>query len=745
MNVFSARMLVMNFLIALMLIFTHIAASHAEEKTPEKIVQLEILLEKNKISAGETITVALKQDIYPKWHTYWINPGDSGAPTRIKWTLPEGFEIGEIMWPAPEKIPYGPLLNYGYENTVVFPQTLTAPADYDGAPIALLADIELLVCEEECIPEFDEISFTLNDTENVVNEKVIVAPDIIEVAVATLPVPVDWTVTVSKDQTRAEYIFGQDTLQTLKNAGIDFTKAAFEVMPADWGIVQNAASTTFILKNGVLQIRQAADSRDISTLGKTGGLLRITENGVYKPVSYKFSADIKTKNTALAALENADNISANQSSQSIEIENTPIKSAAISPDISIIDALIYAFLGGLVLNLMPCVFPVLSIKALTLVKIAEKHPAQAKIHGLSYTSGVILSFIAIAAVLIALKLGGASIGWGFQLQNPIVVTLLAYLIFLLGLNMGGFFEIPSGFANVGGKLANAHGYTGSFFTGILATLVATPCTAPFMGVAIGFALVQTIPVNLGIFAALGFGLAAPYLLISLIPALQKALPKPGAWMETFRQLLAFPLIASAAWLGWVLSQQAGSTGVLGLLFGAVALAFGIWLLKHQPRNMAGKTLVILLAIIALLAPIALLPLSTQSSVKALQTNAGETSVQKFGEAYSNEKLEALLQGNDPIFVEMTAAWCITCKVNHAVAINIDSTKTAFAQNNVQYLIGDWTNYNKNITEFLNRYGRNGVPVYVYYGPRDLNGERPKEQVLPQILTPGLLSDLVSEK
>ena len=328
---------------------------------------------------------------------------------------------------------------------------------------------------------------------------------------------------------------------------------------------------------------------------------------------------------------------------------------------------------------MPCVFPVLSIKALSLVKIAEKHPTAAKFHGLAYTAGVVLSFVLIAAILIALKAGGSQIGWGFQLQNPYVVGALALLLLTIGLNMAGVFEIRNPFGNLGGKLASGGGYSGSFFTGVLATLVATPCTAPFMAGAIAYALLQSEIVALGIFAALGFGLALPYLLLSIVPAFQKMLPRPGRWMETFRKILSVPMFLAALWLGWVLTQQIG------------------------PQNHDNL---------------------------------------EFGSAYSESALEAALKTDQPVFVEMTAAWCITCKVNHKTSIDIDSTKTLFKEKNVIYLVGDWTNEDPAITKFLQGYGRSGVPIYVYYAPPE-RGQRPQPKVLPQVLTPAIVQNTLT--
>ncbi|HRQ61380.1 MAG TPA: thioredoxin family protein, partial [Alphaproteobacteria bacterium] len=352
--------------------------------------------------------------------------------------------------------------------------------------------------------------------------------------------------------------------------------------------------------------------------------------------------------------------------------------------------------------------------------------------------GIIASFLVIAGILIALQGAGSSVGWGFQLQNPAVITMLIYLLFVIGLNLMGFFEVSARFANFGGRLTGSEGVGGSFFTGVLATIVATPCTAPFMGAAIGFALTQNAAVSLLVFAFLGLGLALPYLALSFIPALQKFLPKPGAWMETFRQLLAFPMFLTCAWLLWVLDQQVGEMGILGAALGLTALSFAIWLSKVLPKKGVRRKVLIALAVFSALLAFGLLPVKPLGGTSvSLQGQVGA-----FGETYSAAALDEALASPAPVFVEMTAAWCITCKVNHATSLNIESTKKLFTDKGVKFLVGDWTNYDPAITEYLNRFGRNGVPIYVYYGPPNAEGTRPEPKLLPQILTPGIVADAI---
>jgi thiol:disulfide interchange protein DsbD len=411
---------------------------------------------------------------------------------------------------------------------------------------------------------------------------------------------------------------------------------------------------------------------------------------------------------------------------------------------TLVGALFFALAGGLILNLMPCVFPILSVKALSAVKLAGERPALAAVHGLAYTLGILVMFALVAGTLIGLKEAGAHIGWGFQLQNPVVITLLAWLLFLIGLNLSGAFEFGGGLGTLGGRVAGSKGIAESFLTGLLATIVATPCTAPFMGAALGFALTQDTAIAMSVFLALGLGLALPFLLLSLIPPLQKLLPRPGEWMVTFRQFLAFPMFASSVWLVWVLSQQAGPQGVIISLGGMTAFAFAVWLFGKRPERGAKRYALNFLAFLAIFASIVSLPLvKTAPSVFSSPFQGEEL---KQTQPWSREKLESLLKGDDPVFVEMTAAWCITCKVNHKVALDIPKTRKLFADNKVRYLVGDWTSYREEITTYLEEHGRSGVPFYVYYGGRDeKTGKRSEPLVLPQILTPAVMEGVITQE
>jgi thiol:disulfide interchange protein DsbD len=401
---------------------------------------------------------------------------------------------------------------------------------------------------------------------------------------------------------------------------------------------------------------------------------------------------------------------------------------------------VLALLGGLILNLMPCVFPVLSIKALSLLNHAHQTRLQARLHGLVYTLGVLASFALLGAVLIVLKAGGAQIGWGFQFQSPPFVLAAAYLMFAVGLSLSGVFSVGGSVAGIGSSLAARSGYSGSFFTGVLATIVATPCTAPFMGGALGYALTQPPAELMAVFLSLGFGLALPYLLLSNWPLLQRCLPRPGRWMERVKEVLAFPMYAAAVWLVWVLAQQAGSNAIAIALGGMVVIAFAAWLFE---TTRSGSTLarrsgagVAALAVAGALAG-GYLGVKADSADTTRMTDSA--SAEKISLPYTAERLQALRTRGEPVFVNLTAAWCITCLVNERVALSKSSVVEAFRKAGITYLKGDWTNQDRQITRQLAAFGRSGVPLYVFYP----HGVDAGPVVLPQLLTPEIVLAAVS--
>ncbi len=673
--------------------FLNFSEAHAinDDNEPDNYISVQIIPEKTNVSAGDTIHLAIKNTLYPKWHIYWINPGDSGTAPNVKWDLPEGFEAGDIKWPTPAKIPFPPLMNFGYEDEVTLLQELTIPANISSDPITIKGNIDYLVCHDICIPESHAVEFTLNDG-NVDNSS------IIQEAFTKLPTHKDWNATYAL--TAEHFILDIETNDTITNDHV--------LLPVDWGLIDNTATATITKTDAGYQFKKAVGDRD---LAEVNDIELVINNDTQ---SFQFSAQKAGATTA-------------------NTTDTPTTEKTYST--TILQALIYALIGGVILNLMPCVFPVLSMKALSLMQLQGKEEKKAQMYGLSYTAGILLSFGLIAGILIALKAFGAEIGWGFQLQNPIVITVLIYLIFAIGLNMIGLFEISGRIGNVGQNLTQKSGNKGAFFTGVLATLVATPCTAPFMATAIGFALTQPAIVSMLIFLSLGLGLALPYLALCFIPALRHKLPKPGAWMENFRQFLSFPMFLTAAYLVWVLSQQVNGAGVLYTLVGLIAITFILWLKRFNPSSkklaITNKILIILTALFVIYVPFTLKGIDQAISAEKIGDNWS---------GYSSEKLSNLLSTTDePIFVNMTAAWCITCKVNERIALSPQSTKELFKSMNVQYLKGDWTNQDPGITKYLEEFDRSGVPLYVYYPPRDQeSGARPEAVLLPQLLTKGII-------
>ncbi len=721
------------FLVVALSLLTTGTRVHAENVLKDGVpryVQTEIVPEFTTITPGEPFTVAIVQTIAPEWHTYWKNPGDSGESLSVDWTMPPGFVAGDLQWPAPHRINIGPLTNFGYSEKVVFLSTIAPPADLTGKEVTLKADLQWLVCQELCVPETTTISVTIPISTGR-DDKVATNPELFTKARKALPQQVAWAGMVEEQNGKLILTF---TPEESNDAPILDRAVKLEFYPYEWGLIQNAASQDNSFDGKKLSLNLLRDSRELQKVAQIEGVVTFEDaNGVPQSVI------VQVPVPATAAVI-----------ETLAKEEMSANTVIPVPDISLWQALALALAGGLILNLMPCVFPVLSMKALSLVKMSEREQSHAVMHGVMYTAGIMVCFGIIAATLIALQHAGQQIGWGFQLQSPVVVLLLAYLLFLIGLNLSGVFDITgSRLTNLGYKLTQKQGYTGSFFTGMLATIVATPCTAPFMGAAMGYALTQSAIVSLSVFMALGLGLALPYLLLTIVPALRKMLPRPGAWMETFRQFLAFPMYASVAWLVWVYGQQVESPyGILLAGFGIVFIALGIWIWGHTPLRQPVRTVVRVLALAAFALAFAIAALSMMRApvISSLATDAPMAGVQHAGawSPFTPKALETALQGNDPVFVDMTAAWCITCKVNERVAIAVDSTQALFKEKKVLYLIGDWTNQNAEITAYLKTYGRNGVPLYVFYPARDLTtNTRPEPIVLPQLLTPGLIADIIN--
>jgi len=666
-------------------------AAPARAEPPK--VAVDLVSAQSSIAPGQTFWIGLRQRIAPGWHTYWTNPGDSGEPPQIEWTLPAGFTAGEIAWPYPERIPAGPAMTYGYSHEVVLPIPVTAPSDLAvGGQVTIAGRASWLVCEKECIPEEAPVSLTLPVA------AVSAAPDptgapLIERARRAVPSPSPWP---------ASFTATPETVTlTIAARGLAPERVAEAYFyPARWGAIDQAAPQVVRVDTSGVTIAVARGPLPEATAAPIDGVLVLTER-----------------------------LDQGTAHQAFSLRATPGSATA---GVSVWQAIALALAGGLVLNLMPCVLPVLSVKALGLVQHASASPSAMRWHGAAYTGGVLASFAVVAGTLIALRAAGDRIGWGFQLQSPLFVTLLAYLIFAMALALSGVFAIGGRLTGTGQALAARPGYAGSFFTGALAAVAATPCTAPFMGVAVGFAVTQPWPVAIVVFEALALGLALPYLLLTLIPAWRRFLPRPGAWMARLEQALAFPLYATVAWLVWVLSQQAGPTGVGAALAGLVLIALAAWLYTASRDARATWRRIGMGAVATLVAAaLAVGPLSAASTATPART-AGD-------EAFSPRRLAELRGQGKPVFVNVTAAWCITCLVNERVALRSAAVTEAFTNRGVVVLKADWTNRDPSITEMLGSFGRSGVPLYLLYPAAA--GE---PAVLPQILSEGAVIEAVNK-
>lgn len=674
--------------------------------------EVEVISENLTIKPGESFWVGLRMDLRDGWYVYYRNPGDSGMPLMTEWTHELDFQIGEIQWPYPLWIDVGAgLASYGYYGDVLFMMEATAPSDLEpGSQYTLKVEADYLICEKICIPEYVEIELTLGVTDEDVEYNEQWLAYFAETR-SKLPVELNYWIADALVSDNGKEI-------TLK-----LTTNAFEL--PEYSEVIYFANEEGEIENALKPKVQQDGQTVILTLQKSGykndefkrfwGLVYNAdgwdESGEIKAITI----DIDLADYAFTSVSNAD------SSHSVF-------------SLSFLIILGFAFIGGLILNLMPCVFPILSIKVMNFMQMSGHNFGEVKKHGLVFGAGVILSFLVLAGLLLLLRAGGQELGWGFQLQTPAFIAFMTFLMFGLGLSLMGVFEIGNSLINVAGRAGTGEGLRGSFFSGILATVLATPCTAPFMGTALGLAITLPALTALIIFAMLGIGMAAPYMLLSSFPAFMKYLPKPGAWMETFKQAMAFPLFATAIWLIWVFGQQAGMDGLLNLLIGLLLLSLGIWIIHRWNRyqiTTRGRFISRSLATGLIVGGFLF-----SANPEVLSIESESTSVDGYGiswERFSNQLVDEYREEGRNVFIDFTAAWCITCKANERMIFSSNRVKDRFEELGFVMVKADWTNRNPEITRALESFGRNGVPLYVIYS-HDL--EEPL--ILPELLTPGIV-------
>ncbi len=618
-------------------------------------------------SQADELFIGIKMDMQKNWHTYWKNPGDSGGPIKVSWNLPDGVGVSDIYWPTPKLIPYSPLMTYGYKDFVIFPFKVTYESFNELKNIK--ADIDFLICDDICVPEKAQIDTSF--------EKIPYS-------------------------------------QELKKWINKVPNVTFPILANQ---NENNLQLRFSFNDDIENIYFFIDQQDIVLHSKVQNLSKEKDNWLLS---------ISTENNPKHNEKLKGVIVINDESYLID-SDLSIDSYS-KEAITIIKALIFAFIGGLILNLMPCVFPIISLKVLSFISLGGDSTFKIRAHSIMFSFGVLASFLFIATLLIMLKSSGSSVGWGFQLQSPLIVGLLSLIMFLIGLILLMDINLGSSFTRLGSIGSNSTNYSSSFATGVLAVVVASPCTAPFMGAAIGYALIQPSSVTLPIFLSLGLGFAFPYLLISFRPSLISSLPQPGKWMETLKEFFAFPMFATALWLLWVFSLQTSADALINLLVSILLISFVIWFYTKVSQNY----LKILLPITLLL--ILIFQINQFLSISTIDVNDDEPNL-----TWNIDTENELISSNQAYLINFTAAWCITCQANDKVALSRKSVKEYLKNNNIEYIIADWTNRDENILKVLNKYGRSGVPLYVFWKPGMQD-----PIVLPSILTESLVLDTLNK-
>ena len=618
-------------------------------------------------SSKKNNLIGIKMDMQKNWHTYWKNPGDSGGPIKLKWETDKDIEIKEIRWPRPELIPYEPLMTYGYKDFVIFPFEYIKNGNQNSK---IKLSVDFLICDDICVPEKAFIETSFNE------------------------------LSIDNDLKKWDDLVPTITLPVLAEVDNNFIELRFSYN-------DQISSAIFFIND-----------QDIVNYPGRQVLIKEENNWLLKIPTIENQADLNSINGVLSIND----------SEVFLIDGQIEKVTSQSSAFGFLQAIIFAFLGGLILNLMPCVFPIISLKILSFVSLGNESNSKIRLHALSFCIGVLVSFLLIGLSLIFLKQAGNYLGWGFQLQSPIIVSVLSILMFVIGIILLTDINIGSSLTRLGRVGSNS--ISGSFFTGVLAVIVASPCTAPFMGAALGYALIQPSAITIPIFASLGIGFAMPYLILSLSPNLIKLLPSPGKWMITLKEFFAFPMFATALWLIWVFSLQTNINLLISLLLSILFISLLFWIIL-KIKNTRIQTLIWIFIF------------STVVFEGAyIQSNSQDISKLSSSEQYLKDRawsidIEDDFKSNKQAYlINFTAAWCITCQANDKIALSRPKVKQYMKENNIEYIVADWTNKNDEILMALEKYNRNGVPLYIYWKP----GMK-ESKILPAILTEKLILDI----
>jgi thiol:disulfide interchange protein/DsbC/DsbD-like thiol-disulfide interchange protein len=703
------------------------------------------------VAPGKDVRLGLKIEHLPHWHTYWLNPGDSGLPTTMAWTLPSGVQAGEIEWPTPKKLPVGPLMNYGYEGTLLLPSTLRVPADWQGESLKVQLEAQWLVCKDVCIPE--QGSFVLE-----VPTRAGSAARGALFARARESVPRD-----EPGVTAVGRVDDRGLTLNLSGMPAAWQGQSLDVFVETEGLVNHAAKVVGTWQGDAWSARLPLAAERLSSPARTHAVL--TRPGAPRGLRVAFDvagtwpalgATGAAGATSTASSDSPGNATAASAAGAAAVaaagataaSATGVSGAGAVPrpssigdpaSMTLAAALLAAFVGGLLLNLMPCVLPVLSLKVLGLSShVGDRRQRIA--HGLAYTLGVVTTFLALAGAMLALRAGGDAVGWGFQLQSPLVIAALALLFTLIGLNLAGVFEVASVLPSAVASSRAPSPTLDAWWTGVLAVAVAAPCTAPFMGAALGFAIGLPAAQALLVFAVLGLGLAAPFALVAWVPGLARWLPQPGAWMQRFKVAMAFPMFATVVWLLWVLGHQTGIDGASALLAVLVAVGFAAWAFGERSRggSMAWPVAGALTTALALAWAWPQWRQGEAATASSGDRVSPTAAVDARWQAWSVERVAQARAQGQTVFVDFTAAWCVSCQVNKKLVLTRSDVLRAFDKHGVVTLRADWTRRDATIAAEIARLGRNGVPVYAIYAPGGAAA-----RVLPEVLTPSIVIEALS--